>query len=616
MKNEQGSRWRRLDNTAKIFPVIANENLSNVFRLSVTLKEEVVPEILLQALEEVLPHAEGFNVRIRRGFFWYYFETNKRKPQIEKEASYPCKYIEPRRESMYLFRVSYYENRINLEVFHALTDGLGAVHFLRELTYRYLDRKRGKVIVVHEEPKPVRNLSDVEDSYLKNYKKGKKGKYSTVTAYHISGNHLPLDAVNVIHGYMDTDNLKQVSKAYGVSITKFLVAGLIFTVYDLYLKRQPCEKPIGINLPVNLRSFFESETTANFFAVTAIRFLSQGGEHTFEEILAMVSRQMDENISKEKFEETISYNVSNERHWYTRIAPLFLKWIVANMIFRRNDRAHTMTVSNIGPIGVEEEYEDAIERFHLLIGVCKRQNLKCSVCAFQKELVFTFSSVFTDTRLQDGFFGFLESRGIKVATESNGAARKEDDKGMYPQIHYDADKWKKVVNVFYAVLFAISAILGVVNYAVYNGFLWSVIAIACIAYTALTVRYSIMRHANLGSKIMIQTIGVQILLVVIDYMTGYRGWSVDYAVPATILFADASIVFLILVNRLNWQSYFMYQISLTVFSVIPMILWAVGLIRHPVMAVITFILSALVLILVVLLGDRSVKNELIRRFHL
>ena len=45
-KNPQGKGWRRLDNTGKIFPLIANENLSNVFRITATLKEDVRPELL------------------------------------------------------------------------------------------------------------------------------------------------------------------------------------------------------------------------------------------------------------------------------------------------------------------------------------------------------------------------------------------------------------------------------------------------------------------------------------------------------------------------------------------------------------------------------------------
>ncbi len=76
-KKKTISKWRRLDNTANIFPVIASESMSQVFRVSVTLKKEVRPELLQQALEDILPHISNFRVRLRRGLFWYYFEENK-----------------------------------------------------------------------------------------------------------------------------------------------------------------------------------------------------------------------------------------------------------------------------------------------------------------------------------------------------------------------------------------------------------------------------------------------------------------------------------------------------------------------------------------------------------
>lgn len=611
--NPQGGRWRKLDNTAKIFPVIANEHLSNVFRISMTLNEEIVPEVLQQALEEVLPWFQGFRVKLRKGFFWYYFESNRRNPEIEKEATYPCKYIDPHSNQMFLFRVSYYQNRINLEVFHALADGLGAVNFIRELVYRYLQLLNG-------EEKDVAGPSDscmteVEDSYVKNYRKTKKARYDSRRAFHIKEELLPLDEENILHGYVKLGPLKTVCKEAGVSITKYLTACLIWSIYEEYIHGQPMTEHIGVNLPVNLRAFFDSETTANFFAVSCIEFLSKEEHVTFEDVLAVVCRQMEEKITREKMEETISFNVSNEKKWYVRIVPLPIKWVAVNAIFRRNDRAHTVTLSNIGPIRVEPEYRDAIRQCHLIIGVSKRQPMKCAVCAYGDDIIISFTSVYGDTKVQDRFFGFLQEKKIPVELESNGIAKKEADKGMYPEIAYDANKWKKMTNLFYAVLLALAACLGVVNYATYSDSMWSVIAIASIFYVALTVRYSIMRHANLGYKILIQTLGAQMLLIIIDVMTGYKGWSVDYAVPTTILFADIAIVCLIIVNRLNWQSYFMYQITITVFSFIPMILWAVGLIRRPLMAIITVIISVLVLTVTVLLGDRRVKNELIRRFH-
>ena len=130
---------------------------------------------------------------------------------------------------------------------------------------------------------------------------------------------------------------------------------------------------------------------------------------------------------------------------------------------------------------------------------------------------------------------------------------------------------KKLVLVCYGVLAVVALFLGLVNIVTYDGLWWSGIAIPGIAYVGLTLRYSILRHANLGKSLLIETIGMQILLVMIDRVLGFEGWSVNYAVPGTILFADAAVVFLIVVNRLNWQSYFMYQIAITVFSFIPLI---------------------------------------------
>lgn len=615
-KSPQGERWRRLDNTAKIFPVIASENLSNVFRISAVLKDEVDPGTLQRALEEILPQFEGFSVRLRRGFFWYYFEDNKRMPVIERETTYPCKFIDPHSNQLYLFRVTYFDRRINLEVFHAVTDGLGAVNFLKALVYRYLDIKRNSRTGHRTSQKISSNVSmNVEDSYVRHYKKTEKRKYSTRKAYHLAGEALPLDEENVLHGYVDLKMLKTVAKSYGVSITRFLTAALIWAIYQEYLGGKPCEESIGISIPINLRTFFGSETTANFFAVTLIDFLSTSEEHTFTEVLEAVSSQMDSKITKEKMEQIISYNVSNEKKWYLRAAPLFVKWCALNLVFRNNEKAYTMTLSNIGPIDIEEDYRKEIERFTIMIGVSKRQPMKCAVCSYGEEVIVTFTSVFQDTRLQDRFFGFLREMKIPVSLESNGVPDRRDDMGRYPQIRYDQKRLKKLAVIFYGLLFFVGAILGVINYATYSGSLWSIIAIGLMAYTALTVEYSILRHANLASKILMQTVAAQVLLVALDHSTGYNGWSVNYGIPSTILFADLSVVFLILVNRMNWQSYFMYQIAITVFSFIPLILWAAGLLTRPFLALFTVTVTVIILAVTIVLGDRSVKTELKRRFH-
>ena len=90
-------------------------------------------------LDIMLPKMDGFNLRLRMGVFWYYFEDNPNPaPRVMQEDMGPCQYINPLLNREYLFRVLYYERRISLEVFHALTDGNGALMFLKELVYQYL----------------------------------------------------------------------------------------------------------------------------------------------------------------------------------------------------------------------------------------------------------------------------------------------------------------------------------------------------------------------------------------------------------------------------------------------------------------------------------------------
>ena len=88
-------KWRRLDNSAKIFPLSTGKKYSTVFRLSAVMKEKVNPAILEKAVTITLEKYSSFKVKMKYGFFWYYLEENNKKPIIEEENNYPCKYIEP-----------------------------------------------------------------------------------------------------------------------------------------------------------------------------------------------------------------------------------------------------------------------------------------------------------------------------------------------------------------------------------------------------------------------------------------------------------------------------------------------------------------------------------------
>ena len=414
-------RWDRLDNTAHLFPVIAGENMSNVYRISVTLTELVQPDVLQQALNIVLPKMDGFNLRLRMGVFWYYFEENgKPAPKVREESNFPCRYIQQNQNHSYMFRVTYYKYRINLEVFHVLTDGMGGINFLKELTYQYLRLAHPELKEKVGDSLNSGTSLNREDSFLKNYKKSSAKGYQTKKAYLLKGEHLGPGEFGVMHGYMQIPQLKEVCHRYGCSINEYLVSVYIWSVYTECMKGMPSTSPIRVAVPVNLRPYFNSITTKNFFVMVSAEFHPTKEVYTFAEVLEIVRDNLRSQINREHLEKLFSYNVSNEKLLAARAVPLFLKNIAMKIVYTKSALANTTTITNIGNIGVDEAYRPYIKRFQIILSPSAGQNTKATVCSYGDELTFTFSSLLKDTSVQKVFFRSLAEDGIDVEIETNG----------------------------------------------------------------------------------------------------------------------------------------------------------------------------------------------------
>lgn len=420
-KKNNEIKWDKLDNTAHLFPVIANETMSSVYRISVTLREDVDRQLLQEALEKVLPWFDTFNCRIKKGFFWYYFETNRKNaPKVVEEQTYPCLYMEPYKNNNYLFRVTYYGKRINLEVFHVLTDGMGAVTFLRELLYQYLRLSHPELKEKMGDYLSSDTSLNKEDSYIKNYKKSHAKGYKTEKAFLLQGEHLQPKQLGVIHGYMPLEEVKQAAKKHDMSINQYLVGTLVYSIYKEWLHEAPNKRPVTVCVPVNLRPYFHSITTKNFFTVVTAVFRSKKESYTFEEVLQIIKQSLTEQIQKENLENLISYNVSREKKLILRAVPLFIKNLAVKLVYRSSARANTTTVTNIGSISIKEEYKPYVDKFHVVLSMTKGQNMKSAICSYEDTLVFNFSSCLKDVSIQKAFFRKLAEEGIIVTIESNG----------------------------------------------------------------------------------------------------------------------------------------------------------------------------------------------------
>lgn len=420
-KQQSDIRWEKLDNTAHLFPVIAGEDASNVYRVSVTLKELVDPALLQKALDSILPRFDGFNLRLRRGVFWYYFEENgKAAPKVQVEEQFPCRYIRTNSNNNYLFRVSCYKYRINLEVFHALTDGMGGFNFLKELCYQYLRLAHPELMAQagdHFSPGTTLNR---EDSFLKNYRRPAPHQYKTARAFRISGEKLRKGEFGVMHGYIKLSQLKKLCRDYGVTINEYMVAVTAWSIYTECLHCTPSDKAIRIAVPVNLRPYFNSTTTKNFFVIVPAEFRPEKESYSFDEVLETVKNALREQLKSENLEEIFSYNVSSQLSPLLRILPLSIKNAAMRCVYLRSASANTTTISNVGRVEVAELYKPYIELFHGYMALSAGQRIKGTICSYEDTLVFSFSYDLADASVQRGFFKKLAEDGLDVEIESNG----------------------------------------------------------------------------------------------------------------------------------------------------------------------------------------------------
>lgn len=395
--------------------------MTNVYRISVTLKEEIDPSILQEALSLVLPKFDVFNVRLRTGIFWYYFEENgKKAPRVVEESLFPCRQIRPNRNRNYLFRVTYYKNRINLEVFHVLTDGMGGVNFLRELTYQYLRLAHPQLLEVTSDGLSEETSLNIEDSFVKNYKQSKASGFKKEKAYILHLDKLPKGEFGVMHGFMPVSQLKEVSHRYGVSINEYFVACYMWSIYSECLHGMPSESPIRVAVPVNLRPYFDSVTTKNFFVMVSAEFLPDKAGYTFDEIVAVVKESLASQITKQNLENLFSYSVSNQMNILMRPIPLPIKNMAISAVYTKSALANTTTITNIGNISVDDAYRPYIEMFHAFIAMSKGQSLKGTICSYGDTLAFTFTSIFSETMVQRAFFRQITKDGVDVSLETNG----------------------------------------------------------------------------------------------------------------------------------------------------------------------------------------------------
>ncbi|GHU34051.1 hypothetical protein FACS1894105_00160 [Clostridia bacterium] len=411
-------RWSRLDNAAKIFPPTSGKNDTKVFRFSCELYEIVEENALQTALDRTLERFPIFRSVLKRGFFWYYLEDSDIKPLVRQEYRRPCPLIYSGDSKELLFEVTYYKKRINFEVYHALTDGSGALQFIRTLAFHYLTEKH----CGNTATRPVLTDYDASaeqkrlDSFSKYYTKNKaKQKNKRIKAFKIRGELFPDHKLSIIEGKLPLSAVLSKSRELGATVSEFLSAILIHSIHEV-MPLNDENKPVAISIPVNLRKYFPSESARNFFGIVNIchNFKTQG--QSFEDVLLSVKSSFSEQLTIDKIKERMNELAAFEHNLAINIVPLFIKNLALKIANAYSEAEVTAAFSNIGRVTMPDEIANYIHAFDLFSST---KRLQICLCSYGDTLMLSFTSPFISTDVQCHFFRKLTSCGIEAVIHSN-----------------------------------------------------------------------------------------------------------------------------------------------------------------------------------------------------
>lgn len=407
-----GRKWRKLDNTAKIFSMEDYTN-NNTFRLSVVLKEKVNPSYLKDAVIRTLIDYPSYKVKIRAGFFWNYFEKNDNDVIIEEESEMPCQSINFVMNNDYLFKVTYFDKKINVDMCHMLTDGMGGVIFIKSIIYNYLNIKYDLDIKVEDK---YYDAGYGRDQYLRRYDKSMFSVDKSKNIFLIKDKY-NIDINKTYHYIIDVDMFKKVCKKYNVSVTVLLTSLYVLALYNtVYDKKSG--RDIYINLPVDMRKHFNVYAFSNFFTCMDIKANINKGNVSFEGVLKQIKSEFGSKLKIENLKGYLSRDVKLGTNVAIRLVPLFIKKPIMKTL-EKVVRRSTTTLSNIGVFSVDDRYEKYIDNVLVLVNPGNIQKVKCTICSFNGMLNVTINSNLDNNKFEVEFNRLLEEYIGKIKVESN-----------------------------------------------------------------------------------------------------------------------------------------------------------------------------------------------------
>lgn len=612
--------WYRLDNVGKFYAAQAGGERQTIFRLVATMADEVDPETLQRALDAAVALFPGFNVSLRSGMFWHYLVPSGTAPKVEPENRPICYGLHAGPKSV-LFRVSYYRRRINVEVSHMISDGRGALEFLKALLGAYVAERYG----VPEAAACAYAGTEgqkTEDSFAANYDRAAAGSAPKPRVFHLTGLKTDADPLYMEY-HLSAAAVHGAAKAAGTSVTSYLIAAVICAVRTTMTARDR-RRAIHLDVPVDLRSLFGSATLRNFFGLAFATYTPGAANAPVAEVAAEVQRQLTAGCEPAALKRRMMRMIKLEKNPLLRAAPLIVKDAALAIADARTAREVTTTVSSLGRVALDPSVAPYVEGISALTST---SGLNFIVCTYGDDLCIGISSRFLGQKVTRALVEVLEGEGISgYLNASRDAAafhrpplQAVRDGAPVPSVfppntfERKGTRARTVLAVLTLICIALIVLVGASS----GGSALAVGApCAAVALNWLFVRNMIV-HAPDFIRVVERYFLVLLAVAGLWFLSTGNLVVTTYVVPSLCMLALAFNAVLLIAFRgpfvTGYAKYLIYEVLL---GLVPLALLAAGLITWPPLALAAGAAAAALLAILLLVGRKQLAAESRKLFSL
>ena len=410
----------RLDNAANIYPASMSKEYCSLYRMLVTMTENIDVTLLQEALTTVAERIPTFRCTLKAGAFWWYLDRCDAAPIVRPLK--PLKNFRFKDQDGLLYRISVEGKQLSLDVFHALADGNGAMVFLMTLAGEYIRLRYGIAIQYNYlvlDPKDRPAYAEVEDSF-KTVFSGRHGQLEkNVDAYHIRGTVMPFGTVKDLRVVMEADCVRQVARQYDCTVTELLTATMLCALQQEHRMDAGRKKRsvLKVSVPVNLRPIYQSRTVRNFSSYVNLGVDVKDGYMTFAELVKAVKAQKAHDLMKDNLEPKIAANVELEEMLLVRMIPLILKHPIIDIInLLHGDRFCSQTLSNMGNLSVPKALVPYIQDVDFVLGRQRGNSGAVSCVSYNGHLCLHMTRKIYSDSFEQAFLYQLNRLGISTQT--------------------------------------------------------------------------------------------------------------------------------------------------------------------------------------------------------